>query len=129
MLQAVLVFDVSDRSSFESLEEWLTESRDFGAKKMQIVVCGNKTDRKREVSESEALTWAADHRVEYVSRVFPHTSRGFGLPHCAWWSRRACESRVFLQLLRDLNKDRTERQRDVHSPVHEGRIVAMMMRR
>jgi hypothetical protein len=42
LLQALLVFDVSDRSSFTALEEWLTEARDFGAKKMTIVVCGNK---------------------------------------------------------------------------------------
>ena len=107
--QAVLVFDVSDRASFESLGEWLTEARDFGAKKLQTVVCGNKvrplmcsrlrlrmleaaaqrehrtrsallllsqTDKKREVSESEALAWAADHRLEYVIDVCRHCDAG-----------------------------------------------------
>lgn len=40
--QALLVFDVSNRASFECLDEWITESRDFGAKRMAIVVAGNK---------------------------------------------------------------------------------------
>ena len=29
----------------------------------------SQTDKKREVSESEALAWAADHRLEYVTDV------------------------------------------------------------
>ncbi len=41
-VQAILVFDVSDRSSFDALNDWLTEARDYGAKKLQVVVCGNK---------------------------------------------------------------------------------------
>jgi hypothetical protein len=105
--QAILVFDVGDRSSFDSLNEWLTEAKDFGAKKLQVVVCGNKvgtprpqwgceppptpkpvpiplyhtakrvalyhlkpqTDKKREVLESEALSWASEHRLEYVATL------------------------------------------------------------
>mmetsp|Transcript_23510 Transcript_23510/g.76618 ORF Transcript_23510/g.76618 Transcript_23510/m.76618 type:complete len:212 (-) Transcript_23510:268-903(-) len=39
---AILVFDVSNRASFEALEGWVQEAYKHGAKDMQVAVCGNK---------------------------------------------------------------------------------------
>uniref|UniRef100_A0A7S0ELM2 RJL family GTPase n=1 Tax=Hanusia phi TaxID=3032 RepID=A0A7S0ELM2_9CRYP len=56
---AILVFDVSNRSSFEALEAWVQEAYKHGAKDLQIAVCGNKCDSKsREVKPKEAQAWA-----------------------------------------------------------------------
>lgn len=40
--QAVLVFDVANRASFEELEQWLAEAADFGAGGIPMAVCANK---------------------------------------------------------------------------------------
>ncbi|KAJ1449281.1 P-loop containing nucleoside triphosphate hydrolase protein [Pelagophyceae sp. CCMP2097] len=63
---ALLVFDVSERSSFESLNDWLAEASKFGmARDLPVVVCANKIDKPRKVSEDEGRAWAARHRFEY----------------------------------------------------------------
>ncbi|KAK2195005.1 bifunctional Small GTPase/Small GTP-binding protein domain/P-loop containing nucleoside triphosphate hydrolase [Babesia duncani] len=51
---ALLVFDISRRSTFEHLTKWLEEVRDHGSPTMTIVLIGNKTDvAKREVEYEE----------------------------------------------------------------------------
>merc|ERR1712196_267583 len=52
---AILVYDVSKKTSFVALGEWLKELHKFaGKKKIEVVVCANKTDlSKRTVSEKE----------------------------------------------------------------------------
>ena len=40
--QAVLVYDVANRASFEELEQWLAEAADFGAGGIPMAVCANK---------------------------------------------------------------------------------------
>ena len=67
---ALLVFDTSDRSSFEALDGWLAEAKKFGISSKgdastPIIVVGNKIDMKRAVSEDEANTWAKARNCEY----------------------------------------------------------------
>ena len=77
----LLVFDVSDRSSFESLTRWLSEifnelalrtdpATEKQGLKPVILVCGNKTDQKQDSSENfvddyEAKLWADIHGFTY----------------------------------------------------------------
>eukprot|EP00741_Cyanophora_paradoxa_P012374 tig00020610_g11956.t1 len=63
---AILVFDVSNKKSFEELEAWLKEAAKFGAKDLAIAVCANKTDlKKRVVDEKAAYAWAASKGFFY----------------------------------------------------------------
>ncbi|OQR87525.1 ras family GTPase [Achlya hypogyna] len=62
---ALLLFDVSSRRSFESLDGWLREAAKFGGGKFPCVVCGNKIDKVRVVSEDEGKTWAKARGYEY----------------------------------------------------------------
>ena len=56
---AILVYDVGNRASFESLKSWLDEARKFGAEPgMPIVVCANKCDKRRAVPEQEGINFA-----------------------------------------------------------------------
>jgi len=57
---AMLVFDLSSRRSFESLESWLSEARQNGCteKSTQFILVGNKCDRPRAVPKQEASAWA-----------------------------------------------------------------------
>ena len=64
--QALLVYDITNRRSFDALDSWLKESAKFGAKDLVVVVCANKSDLSnvggdgsRAVSEAEGSRWAA----------------------------------------------------------------------
>ena len=62
----LLVYDASDRNSFEELEAWLREARTYGMKESTpVCVCANKIDRPRKVSESEGKKWARDRGFDY----------------------------------------------------------------
>ncbi|EAL47212.1 Rab family GTPase [Entamoeba histolytica HM-1:IMSS-B] len=54
-LGAILVYDVTKKSSFESLDRWLSELRDNADKKVVEMIVGNKCDleQMREVSIKE----------------------------------------------------------------------------
>lgn len=85
--QALLVFDVSSRKTFECLEEWVAEARKFGGQGAVMFVVGNKvkparrggsacaahtesqTDKERVVPEAEARAWAEARGFRYVARL------------------------------------------------------------
>lgn len=67
---ALLVFDVSDRKSFESLDHWLMEMKnEMGNQNdhdnVVVCVCANKIDIKRAVDESEGRLWADSKGFQY----------------------------------------------------------------
>jgi Ras-related protein Rab-2A len=51
-----LVFDVTNRQSFESISKWYTEIQGYACDKIILVIVGNKIDMadRREVSYEEA---------------------------------------------------------------------------
>ena len=40
----LLVYDISRRSSFESLEKWLKEVREHADERIELILVGNKSD-------------------------------------------------------------------------------------
>lgn len=63
----ILVYDVSNRESFDECDNWLSEAAKYGASPNEIPValCANKTDKKRQVSEEEGRQYAASRGLEY----------------------------------------------------------------
>lgn len=63
----LLVFDVCSRESFEELDSWLAEAAKFGVspRETPIVVCANKIDKKRVVSEEEGRQYAQNRGYNY----------------------------------------------------------------
>lgn len=43
----LLVYDISKRTSFESLDKWLQEVRDHADEKVEIILVGNKSDLEK----------------------------------------------------------------------------------
>ena len=63
----ILVFDVTNRESFEALNSWVDESCNFGAKNPDIIVVANKIEMpSRVISEIEARSWASANGFDYV---------------------------------------------------------------
>ena len=83
----LLVYDITNLRSFESLEKWLLEVREHADEKIQIILIGNKNDlqAKREVSrelqfiESSALTANNVDTAFYqlISRIHIQLKNGF----------------------------------------------------
>ena len=63
----LLVYDISNRRSFDSLDMWLREANRYGAQNIPVAVCGNKADleTRRGVPRNEAENWAQSRRFLY----------------------------------------------------------------
>lgn len=84
---ALLIFDISRRSTFTSLSTWLSDAKTHTNTHTQIILVGNKADLKdhRQVSEEEAQKFASDNRILYmetsaktrlnIEQVFLETAR------------------------------------------------------
>ena len=57
---ALIVYDITTKSSFENIDKWLGEIRDKTSDDIKLMIIGNKTDLKefREVSNEDALNKA-----------------------------------------------------------------------
>ena len=65
---AILVFDITMRSSFENLSGWMNEIRKHSKCEVPIIILGNKIDleTEREVSEGEARQYSQTHGYYYM---------------------------------------------------------------
>lgn len=69
---AFLVYDVTDRDSFEHLKEiWLKQLRDFAHEKIQMMLVGNKADSNmtpgaRKVTQEEGIAFAKELDMDFT---------------------------------------------------------------
>ncbi|TFK57114.1 ras-domain-containing protein [Heliocybe sulcata] len=65
---AILVYDITNRQSFQNLDRWLTDARALASSNLVVVLVGNKSDREdeREVEWAEASRWAAENNVHFL---------------------------------------------------------------
>lgn len=62
----VVVFDKSDRESFNSLEKWAEEIKICASEETVFIIVGNKCDLQAEISLDEAQKKAFKHQALYV---------------------------------------------------------------
>nr|XP_027191289.1 ras-related protein RABA6a isoform X2 [Cicer arietinum] len=67
-LGAVLVYDITRRSSYESVGKWLVELREFGGEDMVVILVGNKCDlsESREVDKEEGKAFAEEEGLCFM---------------------------------------------------------------
>ncbi|KAJ1868315.1 SF3a splicing factor complex subunit [Coemansia sp. RSA 989] len=65
---AFVLYDITNRESFESLDRWLADARQLTPAKSIFVLVGNKADREsqREVSESDGELYAKQNGMLFV---------------------------------------------------------------
>lgn len=65
----ILVYDVTRKESFTSLNMWLGEVEQFsmgGGKEVVKLLVGNKIDQTRSVPREEAIAWAKSHGMLFL---------------------------------------------------------------
>ena len=63
----LILFDVTDRSTFDNIEKWLQSVSSQGSENCFVVLVGNKTDLStREVTQEEGEALAEKHGVGYA---------------------------------------------------------------
>lgn len=62
------MYDITRRSSFESLKKWLKELRELGSPEMVVVLVGNKSDlgRSREVNLEDGQSLAQLEGISFM---------------------------------------------------------------
>ena len=67
-MAALLVYDITNKESFNSLSRWISEARNHGNKDITLALVGNKSDLEeyRAVSVEEAQAFADQHNLIYV---------------------------------------------------------------
>ena len=78
----ILVFDVSNRMSFNDLFTWMNGIKD-ATDKVSIILFGNKNDNeKREVTKEEAEKFAKDYNIPYIevnAKLNENIDKGFSI--------------------------------------------------
>ena len=64
---ALIVFDITNRDSFLSLNDWINHCRSSQNKNLDLILIGNKSDlnQNRVVSMEEAIKFATDNNINY----------------------------------------------------------------
>lgn len=65
---AFLVYDITKQATFDNLEKWLKELREYGEQQMMIMLVGNKSDLKhlRVVKSEDAAIFAEKHQLDFI---------------------------------------------------------------
>ena len=63
----ILVFDVSQRETFNNLENWIDDIKNNSNKEIKVIIVGNKIDiEKRVVSKKEGIDFANKYNYIYI---------------------------------------------------------------
>ena len=65
---AVIVYDVTNRASFQNVKAWLDEARSNGGANVIVLLVGNKTDLEdqRKVSYEEGKSFALQYKLLFL---------------------------------------------------------------
>mmetsp|Transcript_48347 Transcript_48347/g.103638 ORF Transcript_48347/g.103638 Transcript_48347/m.103638 type:complete len:212 (+) Transcript_48347:133-768(+) len=64
---ALLVYDISDRKSFDHVAGWLEQAKQNASASMAILLVGNKCDlQQRQVSYEEGARFAREHALMFI---------------------------------------------------------------
>lgn len=64
---AIIVYAINNSNSFYDLEGWINELYQLSVPNAVVLLVGNKCDlQDREISESEAISFANNHGIDYI---------------------------------------------------------------
>eukprot|EP00357_Protocruzia_adherens_P019983 CAMPEP_0115021328 /NCGR_PEP_ID=MMETSP0216-20121206/30817_1 /TAXON_ID=223996 /ORGANISM="Protocruzia adherens, Strain Boccale" /LENGTH=204 /DNA_ID=CAMNT_0002393655 /DNA_START=44 /DNA_END=658 /DNA_ORIENTATION=- len=66
---AILVYDCTNRESYNNIADWISEIRKHAGDEINILLIGNKSDleEEMEVTPDEAEVFASEHNIKFMS--------------------------------------------------------------
>lgn len=86
------MYDITDRESFERMQNWLRELKKLVGAEICIVIAGNKIDQRarQQVPESEAKDFAAANNAKYeCATLLRSQAPGFPFSRAVVWLSQA----------------------------------------
>jgi small GTP-binding protein len=76
----ILIFDLTNKNSFDKLSSWLADIQENGPKETNILIIGNKSDllEERKVNFNDAYNFASKNNIQYIE-VSAKTGNNVGL--------------------------------------------------
>jgi GTPase SAR1 family protein len=64
---AILVYDITNKESFQNLDSWINEIKEHGEKDCKLIVVGNKVDLEyeREVTVDDGEKYAMENNAAF----------------------------------------------------------------
>ena len=72
----ILTYDISNKSSFVSLNKWLMDAQEYVNEKTLFAICGNKLDLKRAVTKKEVEDFSNGKNIPLFIEVSALTGEG-----------------------------------------------------
>ena len=75
---AILCFDLTNKKTFEALEQWSMELNEKAVDTLKVVICGNKKDmvEQRDVTFQEGEEFAQTHNAIFYTETSSKTGEG-----------------------------------------------------
>ena len=72
----ILTYDISNKASFTSLSKWYDDSKEHANDNTLFVICGNKKDLKRSVTQKEIKDFSNEKNIPFCAEVSALTGEG-----------------------------------------------------
>ena len=68
VMGALIIYDITDESSFEKLKTWVSTIKEECGRHMQMIIVGNKSDldEQRKTDKEDAMNFAKEQNIEYI---------------------------------------------------------------
>ena len=68
VMGALILYDITDESSFEKLKTWVSTIKEECGRHMQMIIVGNKSDldEQRKMDKEDAMNFAKEQNIEYI---------------------------------------------------------------
>ena len=68
VMGALILYDITDESSFEKLKTWVSTIKEECGRHMQMIIVGNKSDldEQRKTDKEDAMNFAKEQNIEYI---------------------------------------------------------------
>lgn len=100
----ILVYDVTDKDSFDHVKDWMTEVDRYANENVDIILIGNKSDlvNKRQVTYDEARAYAQENRIQYIETSAKNATN---VEKCFNAMSRQIATRTMNSMLKDTMRD------------------------
>ena len=72
----ILTYDISNKTTFTSIDKWYKDSKEYVNENTLFVVCGNKLDLKRAVTKEEMENYSNQNNIPFCMEVSALTGEG-----------------------------------------------------